>query len=112
MSSSGAYFAALSTRAAPECSYEHNMNLYILLGEHAASLQARLAATGSSSALLRAAEALSRAIEGARQSHQLASADSADINGLCMAADAISLNAGAIARASSAIAATQAAGDR
>lgn len=104
---SARHYAGLVAAAAPECSYEHNMNDYAQLHDKAGLLKIRLAHLDAGPVLLRAADALSRSIEGARLSHQLASARTNDVNGACMAQGAIALNAEAIARASRAIAGTQ-----
>ena len=106
-SEAGRYYAGLAATAAPECQYEHNMNIYARLGEISSQLTARLADRHANAALIRAGNALSRTINNARLSHQLASARTGDTNGACMAPGAIALNADAIARASRAIAGTQ-----
>jgi hypothetical protein len=109
------FHAVLAAAPAPQCQYEHNMNEYVRLDEAAFRLKLRLAATGASPALLRAADALARTIEDARASHELASARIDDPSAECMAPGAIALNADAIARASQAIAdagAGPAAGDQ
>ncbi len=106
-SEAGRYYAGLAAAASPECQYEHNVNTYIRLGDISSQLTARLAYRHAGAALIRAGNALSRTIDNARLSHQLASARTDDVNGPCMAPGAIALNADAIARASRAIASTQ-----
>ncbi len=106
-SEAGRYYAGLAATAAPECQYEHNVNTYARLGEISSQLTARLVDRHANAALIRAGNALSRTINNARLSHQLASARTGDTNGACMAPGAIALNADAIARASRAIAGTQ-----
>ena len=96
-------FTALGGQSAPQCSYEQNKNLYDRLAVSASLLQSHLATGRGSPALIRAADALARAIDDARSSHALASARSDDAFGLCMAPGAIALNADAINRASAAI---------
>jgi hypothetical protein len=100
-------FARLKTAGQPDCGYAHNQQAYGHLSQLSESLRRTLADKQASAAMLRAADALIKAIVHAAASHQLASADPSDSNGLCMAPVAIDLNARAIARAASAIAATQ-----
>ncbi len=100
-------FAKLKATGEPDCDYPHNQASYDHLNQLAEALRDDLAANKASDALLRAGDALSRSIADARASHQLASADASDSNGLCLASVAIELNAEAIMRASQAIAATQ-----
>jgi hypothetical protein len=104
------YYAGLSAESSTECGYEQNMNTYRRLQETAGRLSARLEQLDAGPALLRAADALARTLEGSRLSHQLASAKADDAYGVCMAPGAITLNADAIARASQAIADTQISG--
>ena len=107
------YYAGLAAAAGPDCQYEHNMNTYARLGDISSQLTVRLADRHANAALIRAGNALSRTIDNARLSHQLASARTDDANGACMAPGAIALNADAITRASAAIASTQqASGDK
>ena len=101
------YYAGLAAAASPKCQYEHNVNTYARLGDISSQLTAALARRQASAALIRAGSALSRTIDNARLSHQLASARTNDTYGACMAPGAIALNADAIARASRAIASTQ-----
>ena len=81
----GRYFAGLAATAEPECDYEHNMNIYSHFSGIASQLEVRLAGRQAGAALIRAGNALSRTIEHARVSHELASARTDDTNGACMA---------------------------
>jgi hypothetical protein len=104
------FYIGLASSTAPQCGYEQNMNEYARLQQSTGQLSARLHQLHAGAALLRAADALARTIEGSRLSHQLASAGTDDVNGICMSPGAIALNPDAIARASQAIADTQISG--
>jgi hypothetical protein len=100
-------FAKLNATDNSECDYANNQDAYDRLDALSGHLRSELATRKASGGLSRAVDALSRTIEHARTSHQLASNDIHDIYGACLAPVAIDLNAQAIRRAISAIAATQ-----
>ena len=103
----GAHYAGLAVSQTPDCAYAASAAGYARLSAQAAQLTTHLAASRASAALNRAAAALAAAIEAARASHEAASARSDDMFGLCLAPDAIALNADALARASAALGSTQ-----
>lgn len=100
------FYAALAAAPAPDCAFEANAPAYAELAGLAGQLQDRLANGGPGQPLRLAADALARTVADARLSHEKASEVVTDPSGPCMAPGAIALNAGAIARASQAIAAT------
>lgn len=102
-----AYFTALADKTSPECDLAHNAAAYDRLDLMALQLQADIATAKGSLALDRAAKALARTLADARESHALASANSSDPSGTCLAPGALALNRDAIARASTAIAVSQ-----
>ncbi len=104
--------AALAIEAAPQCAYEQNKNYYDELRASAAEIEASIDVRAAPM-LVRAGKALTWLVEDARASHRAASAQTGDTHGPCMAPGAIALNAGALDRAASAIAVSQApAGDQ
>ena len=106
-SDASTFFADLAAKGDKDCSFAENAAAYDHLTELATALNAHIAASKSSPALVLASQALLRTLADARASHVAASVKTDDANGACMAPGAIALNAAAIARASAAIAATQ-----
>ncbi len=106
-----AFFSALAATQAPDCDFEHNAPAYADLAGLAGRLQVHLASGAAEQPMRRAADALARAIADARLIHEKASAVATDPSGPCLAREAITLNAGAIGRASQAIVMTQTAGE-
>lgn len=98
-----AFYTALAAEPAPACGFDSHGQDHADLIALAARLQGHVAASRSSKALRRAADALARTIDKARESHRLASAVTTDPAGPCLAPAALALNADAIARASKAI---------
>ena len=103
----GDFYAGLAAKTSPDCAYAANAAGYAALGTQAAELHSHLAARRASAMLRRAGAALAAAIEGARASHEAASANIDDQFGLCLAPGALALNTDALARASAAIVSTQ-----
>ena len=103
------FFTGLAAKPSPDCAFRANADTYDQLAVLADALKQHLAATAASPAMVQASAALSRTIADARTSHALASARTNDPGGVCMVPGTIALNAEAVARASAAIAATQAA---
>lgn len=101
------FFTELAARSAKDCALSANSEAYVHLAELAGALKLHIAENHGSPALVLASDALQRTLADARAAHAAASAKTDDTNGPCMAPGAIALNAGAIARASKAIAATQ-----
>lgn len=100
---SAGLFETLRSETAPECRFEAHAAAYSALRSDAAELQTIAAGTPNDGALNRGANGLVRALEGATRSHELASQNTGDPFGLCMAPRAITANADAIARATEAI---------
>ena len=101
------FYGGLAARPAPDCAYAPNQAAYASLAAQAALLTDHLAGSRASPMLKRAGTALAAAIGAARASHEAASARSGDAFAMCLAPDAIALNADALARASAAITNTQ-----
>jgi hypothetical protein len=93
------FYATLATKTAPDCALDANAASYATLKTDAGKLREHVAGAGKDAALLTAVTELDKAIAGAERSHQLASARTDDPSGPCLAPDALTLNADAIARA-------------
>jgi hypothetical protein len=104
---SAAFYEALPNASPSACTWEHNKNLYLSVGEKATELQAYVVRSRVSKNVIHAANALAQAIAHAARSHQLASAITDDPQGPCLAPSAIVLNADAIDSASAALILTQ-----
>ncbi|MEG3166520.1 hypothetical protein U1701_18270 [Sphingomonas sp. PB2P19] len=105
---SAAFYTELAGKTAPGCAHDSNSLRYVLLRDRAQSLVQRAATTPGDRPMQNAAAGLAKAVDAAERVHERASATTADPSGVCMAPGAITLNADAMARATTAIANLQA----
>lgn len=97
-------YAGLPAKTAPDCAFAANEAAYGSMRADAGALEQRVAAGPEDRVMTNAAKSLTRAVTAAENSHRRASANTGDRFGACMAPRAIDINAGAIARATDAIA--------
>ena len=97
-------YVGLPAKTAPDCAFPANEAAYGAMRADAGALEQRVAAGPGDRVMTNAARSLATAVTAAEDTHRLASANTGDRFGACMAPGTITLNAGAIARATEAIA--------